>query len=92
LVRDRRECFREGLKIIRGSFLSCRELPLDERLSSYASGSCDRGHDKSKQRVRTGMQWFSHSTRSFKDVDAVSEEDDPVRVSPPNQPLLARTG
>jgi hypothetical protein len=92
LVRDRRECFLEGIRVIRGSFSVCHELPFDERLSAYASGSCERGHDKSKQRVRTGMQWFNRSPRVFKDEEAMAEEDEPHNVSPPNMPLLARTG
>lgn len=71
LVKDRRICFQEGLRVIRGSFSACRRLPLEHRLSAYASGSCDKGRDKSRQRVHTGMQWFANSRalRLFSDID-----------------------
>jgi len=71
LVRNRQACLQEGLRGIRGSFSSCRRLPLEHRLSAYASGSCDKGRDKSRQRVQTGMQWFTNSRtmRLFSDND-----------------------
>jgi hypothetical protein len=73
LVKDRKACFMEGMRIVRGSFSVCRSMPFDQRLSAYASGSCDKGREKSKQRVRTGMRWFSQSPRLFTDEAAVAE-------------------
>ena len=94
LVTDRRACFTEGLRVIRGSFQACRRLPLEYRLSAYASGSCDKGQDKSKQRVGTGMQWYTNSRtlRLFKDDEIlVTPTPIPVERKDPT-PLLARTG
>ena len=81
LVADRKLCIAEGLKIMRGSFGACKQLPVEERLSAYASGSCDKGREKSKQRVGTGMKWFQRSlpTRFFRDIDLLPKEE-PVQV------------
>lgn len=75
LVSERTACIGEGLKVVRRSFNSCRTLPLDLRLSAYASGSCSKGQDKSRQRVGTGMRWYTNSRdlRTFKDIDLVQE-------------------
>ena len=40
LVTDRRLCFRAGLHILRSSFGVCHALPVDDRLSAYATGHC----------------------------------------------------
>lgn len=40
LTSDREKCFRAGLRIIRRSMAACRELPLEHRLSAYATGTC----------------------------------------------------
>lgn len=74
LVHDRKLCFSEGLKVVRGSFGVCHDLPLAERLSSYASGSCDKGRDASKKRVNTGIRWFYNSQRFFKDEELIDSE------------------
>ena len=41
----------EAIKRIRGSFGACGNLPYEERLSAYASGSCDRGAAESRARM-----------------------------------------
>lgn len=86
LVKNRRACFQEGLRVIRGSFSACRRLPLEHRLSAYASGSCDKGRDKSRQRVHTGMQWFSNSRalRLFSDNDLAPQLPAPTPDAHPN--------
>lgn len=61
LISDRQKCFRAGLHIMRNSFLFCAHLPVEERLSSYTSGSCDNGKDSSKVRVGSAMRWLSVS-------------------------------
>lgn len=86
LVKNRRICFQEGLRVIRGSFSACRQLPLEHRLSAYASGSCDKGRDKSRQRVQTGMQWFTNSRalRLFSDIDLAPQPPAPPEDAHPN--------
>ena len=75
LISNRSLCIAEGMRIVRTSFGSCRTQPLEYRLSAYASGSCDKGQEKSRQRVGTGMSWFQNSKnlRTFKDADLVQE-------------------
>lgn len=55
LVSDRRACFQAGLRVMRSSLGTCRHLPLEERLSAFTSGSCDRGRKESRTRVRTAL-------------------------------------
>jgi hypothetical protein len=43
LVQDREKCFRAGLRIVRRSMKACGSLPVEYRLSAYASGSCHEG-------------------------------------------------
>lgn len=72
LVKDRKICIREGLKILRLSFSSCRGLPLDQRLRVYGSGSCEKGSKGSAVRMGTAIRWFQNSSvqrREFKDSD-----------------------
>lgn len=91
LVRDRKACLAEGLRVIRGSFGACWQLPLNERLAAYASGSCDKGREKSKQRVGTGMRWFnnSKSLRPFSDDEVLAGEF-PKPIVPDVKTMLAR--
>jgi len=51
LVADRKKCFRAGLRMLRRSFTACSGQAFAYRLSSYASGSCDKGHEVSNQRL-----------------------------------------
>lgn len=72
LVKDRQLCIREGLKILRLSFSSCRGLPLNQRLRVYASGSCENGAEGSAARMNTAIRWFQNTRDrriEFKDSD-----------------------
>jgi len=92
LINNRYLCISEGARIVRKSFGSCRHQPLEYRLSAYASGSCDKGQDKSRQRVTTGMAWFRNSKdlRTFKDADLVQEVADYRKNTP--KPALPDPG
>ncbi len=58
LVRDRTKCFRAGLHILRGSFNACRDLPVLDRMSAYATGSCVADEEKSRLRVGRALDWW----------------------------------
>lgn len=76
LIQNRQLCIGEGLKILRLSFSVCGKLPIEDRLRSYASGSCEKGADASHNRVRTAMQWFASSFKSqFTDLQVVNALD-----------------
>jgi hypothetical protein len=61
LTTDRKKCFRAGLRMMRGSFLACRALPVLDRLSAYAIGSCVREQNESRLRVgRAKAFWTNH--------------------------------
>lgn len=61
LVEDRQRCFRAALHILRGSFAICQKLPLDDRLSAYATGRCLPNVEVSRSRVgRAHAFWESH--------------------------------
>ena len=59
LVKDRKACFRVALHIMRDSFNKCSDLPVDERLSIYTSGSHDSGRVASKIRVGKAIKWLA---------------------------------
>jgi hypothetical protein len=61
MVDNRRLCIQEGLKILRLSFNACSHLDITLRLASYASGTCDKGHDKSLARMGTALKWVHES-------------------------------
>lgn len=74
LVGDREKCFRAGLRIVRRSMAACRELPLEHRLSAYATGSCHAsllrepgrmapGWQKSAARMAVGRRLFDRLPR-----------------------------
>jgi hypothetical protein len=58
LVADRKRCVRAALHILLGSFGACRRLPLDDRLSAYATGRCEEGSDASRARVGRARKWW----------------------------------
>jgi hypothetical protein len=72
LIADRKTCIREGIKVVRLSMAECASLPLDQRLRSYASGSCEKGALQSSVRMGTAINWFEHKKRGFRDVDVVN--------------------
>lgn len=51
IATDRRACFREGLRRLRGSLSMCRSNPHLFALAAYASGSCSFGHSESRAMV-----------------------------------------
>jgi hypothetical protein len=58
LIADRTSCFRAALHILRGSFAACRRLPMIDRMSAYATGSCSEGAEASRLRVGRALQWW----------------------------------
>jgi len=74
MVKDRRKCFTEGLRLIRISFRSCRSYPLKERLRVYASGSCKYGAKGSRIRMSAAIKFFDNSReerKSFVDAEVI---------------------
>jgi len=72
LVTNRQACIRAGMRIIRASFGSCRENPMEDRLALYTSGSCDKGLDASRNRMRTAIRMYA---ASFKDRKGLLDKD-----------------
>ena len=71
LVSDRRKCFTSGYRIVRQSFGGCYNLPLEYRLTQYASGQCGLGKPESKARVSLGLSWFA-KTPNVKDETIIN--------------------
>lgn len=71
LVASRPSCIRAGARIIRASLGSCSKSKLEDRLALYTSGSCDRGLDSSRNRMRTAIRMFSST---FKDRRGLSDQ------------------
>lgn len=69
LVQDRQRCLRTGLHMARRSFNACRSLPVEDRLSVYASGDCRRGRKKSRQRVKKAQRWLASSRPPLTDAE-----------------------
>jgi hypothetical protein len=55
LLQDRKNCFRAALHLMRRSFRQCQGGS-DLRLAAYASGSCDKGHQASQNRMRAFLR------------------------------------
>ncbi|HZU82989.1 MAG TPA: hypothetical protein VE987_08740, partial [Polyangiaceae bacterium] len=51
LIDNRRLCFRAALHILQASFAACRKLPMEDRLSAYASGHCFPDAEVSRSRI-----------------------------------------
>jgi hypothetical protein len=58
LVEDRQRCFRSALHFLRGSFGICHRLPIDDRLSAYATGHCMENAPISRSRVGRARTWW----------------------------------
>jgi len=92
LVDDRELCFSAGLRIVHNSFSACSKLPVLERLSAYASGNCDDGHEASRKRVGTAMRWLSERPPPVNDEQLVAlfapppepAPSSPVEISKPS--------
>lgn len=61
LIADRRTCFRVALHMARESFRACSRLPVEERLSIYAGGDCEKGRGPSRVRVGKAIRWLAAS-------------------------------
>jgi hypothetical protein len=68
MVKDRRLCVKEALRLLRISFVSCRHLPLNQRLRVYASGSCKGGAKGSALRLNTAIKFFNNSYERRKNI------------------------
>ncbi len=71
LVADRTKCLRVGMRLARMSFAACAKLPVEERLSMYASGSCHAGADASRRRVHQAQRWLWKSRPPMTDSEAM---------------------
>jgi len=79
MVKDRRLCFTEGLRLVKLSFRSCRRRPFKERLNVYASGRCDWGAKGSRLRMTASIKMYKnsyHLRKLFKDDDVVTAVED----------------
>jgi len=63
LIKDRELCFRVGLRIIKKSFMACRNNEYENKLAAYTSGSCDKGFVESRRRILSMSSWMSLSFR-----------------------------
>jgi hypothetical protein len=71
LVQDRKKCFRASLAIMRSSLGACSYLPLEKRLSQYASGHCSKGGVESKRRMNLALWWWVSKKPTFDDQGAL---------------------
>lgn len=55
----RLECLRIGRERIRRSLEACRARGLDSRLALYASGSCSRGGEASRHRMKRAIRYWA---------------------------------
>lgn len=79
MVKDRRLCITEGLRLVRLSFRSCIRRPFKERLNVYASGRCTAGQKGSRIRMTAAIKMYKHSynqRKLFKDADVMTAVDD----------------
>lgn len=84
LVDDRQKCFHSALAILRSSFASCGNNPIEERLTQYASGHCDQGEEASRIRMGLALRWMGTKLPKFKDAevfDWMEEERNPSSPS-----------
>ncbi|MDP8999184.1 MAG: hypothetical protein M3O46_03635 [Myxococcota bacterium] len=58
LIEDRKRCFRAALHILQASFTACRKLPVEDRLSAYASGHCFADARISRSRLGRARSWW----------------------------------
>lgn len=49
LFADRKKCFRTGLAALRSSMATCASNGPELQFAAYAAGSCDRGHQGSRE-------------------------------------------
>lgn len=69
MVKDRRKCFTEALRLIKISFKSCRKNSFNRRLNVYASGSCKKGGKGSTLRMKAATKFWVLTKKERKDFD-----------------------
>lgn len=89
LVKDRKNCIRAGLHIMRRSFAACSRLPAIQLLNAYASGSCDKGQESSERRMGLALRWFKAHKPDFTDADVLAAPLEPMPLSEPVPPTVA---
>ncbi len=85
LVRDRQNCFRVAVSIMRSSFNQCQRLPMEERLSVYTSGDCRRGRASSRARVGMAMFWMWRHAPPFQDAIVMRSLSDRSPIAAPGE-------
>jgi hypothetical protein len=61
LISERTRCFRAALHILHGSFNVCHKLPVEDRMSAYATGRCFENAAVSRSRIgRARVWWLNH--------------------------------
>lgn len=76
LVRDRKLCFKAALHMVRMSFGACGQVPVEDRLKVYASGSCEKGEPESRIRMIRSAIWFKDRPKDITDSDLMPKPDD----------------
>ena len=88
LIASRELCFTAGLRIIRRSFVACKRLPMEERLSAYASGNCENGRESSRRRMGAAIRWLIQNPSPVNDVQLVNLFRTPSYQSTQNPGLV----
>jgi hypothetical protein len=58
LIAERTRCFRAALHILHGSFNVCHKLPMEDRMSAYATGRCFENAAVSRSRIGRARNWW----------------------------------
>ena len=58
LIAERTRCFRAALHILHGSFNVCHTLPVEDRMSAYATGRCFENATVSRSRIGRARNWW----------------------------------
>jgi len=82
LIDDRKKCIRASYRYMKMSFGACQHLPVTDRLSAYASGSCISDFEPSKRRMNLGLRWFAKSPKIV-DADVLKEIEESNKSKPP---------
>ncbi len=59
ICADRKKAVEWALRWIKNSFRLCSYLPLQDRLSVYAGGTCDNGRPQSRVRVSPAINFYN---------------------------------
>lgn len=78
LLADRTKCVRATISIMRMSIGECRGLPMNERLASYAAGTCDseKGRALSINKMMHFSRWDRRNRPHVKDTAVLKEISD----------------